>query len=295
MNTVIHLVLSHVYPSPPHTVQSPVSSLPIMVPVIMNPSKPVSPIAQVEQHPAPLQATLGQQDMLSNLQNAKLLQSLLQVASTLPTQPLLPMGQVSPGLSAPLNLQSLLQGVPPTSSGFLPLAQPAVNLDTAQLAQSDKPAASPYLVRPSAFPSMYPGSQSSTASSATLPLQQAQSASLSTVTGEGKKTALPLAMSVGSLKSATPRGPKRTPLAQVNMNVTPVQDTFGLLKPALRTEGCLPRVAGYHGNSTLLPTANPVMLTDQCSVGYGGGGKLPPLGDRSTWGQRETQTDKETV
>lgn len=267
-----------------------------MVPVIMNPSKPVP---QAQQHPPPQAATLGQ-DILTNLQNAKLLQSLLQVASTLPTQPLLPMGQVPQGLSTPLNLQSLLHGVPPTSSGYFPMAQPLVHLDTTQLTQSSKPATSPYLVRSSALPPMYPVSQTTVASSATLPFHQTQSATLSTVTGAGKKTAStapPLKMSVGSLKSATPWCPKRTPLAQVNTNVTPVKDTFGLLKPSpLRaTEGRLPGVVGYHGSSPLLPPSNPVMLTEQCSVGYGRSSQVPPLGDRSTRGRSETQSDKETV
>ena len=255
-----------------------------MVPVIMNPSKPVSSIPQAEGHHPPLQSTPGQQDVLSNIQNARLLQSLLQVASTLPTQPLLPMGQVSQSLPAPLNLQSLLQGMPPASSGFLPLAQPVGQVVTTQLAQSAKSAASPYLVRSSALPSMYPGSQSSVASSSILPLQQTQSASLSSVTGEGKKTGLPLTLSVGSLKSATPRGLKRTPLAQVNTNVAPVQDTFSLLKPALRTEGYQAGVTGY-----------PVLLAEQCSLGSSRSSEFPSLGDRSTWGQKEAQTDKETV
>ena len=196
----------------------------------MNPSKPVSSLPQPEQHPPPPQATLGQQDILNNLQNAKLLQSLLQVASTLPTQPLLPVGPVGQGLTAPLNLQSILQGVSPASSGFLPIAQSVVQVDTTQLTQSAKS-------------TMHPGSQSSVASSSTLPLQQTQSANLSAAVGEGKKTTLPLTVSVVSLKSATPRGPRRTPLAPVNTNVTPVH-TCSMLKPALRTEGCL-AVTGY--------------------------------------------------
>ena len=263
-----------VYPLP-IPIQSTISSssLPIMVPVIMNPSKPV--------YPPPPQPTLEQQDILSNLQNAKLLQSLLQVASTLPTQPLLPVGPVGQGLTAPLNLQSLLQGVPPASSGFLPVAQPVGQVDTTQLAQSAKS-------------TLHPGSQSSVASSSTLPLQQTQSANLSTAVGEGEKTTLPLTctMSVGSLKSATPRGPRRTPLAQVNTNVTPVQHTFSMLKPALRTEGYLAGVTGYHDNSTPISTGYPVLLAEQWEVG---GDKLPPLGDRGTLEQRDTQMAKETI
>lgn len=251
-----------------------------MVPVIMNPSKPVSSLPQREQHPPPPQATLGQQDILSNLQNASLLQSLLQVASTLPTQPLLPVGPVGQGLTAPLNLHSLLQGVPPASSGFLPVAQPVGQVDTTQLAQSAKSS------------SMHPGSQSSVASSPTLPLQQTQSANLSSsAVGEGKKTTLPLTVSVGSLKSATPRGPRRTPLAQVNTNVTPVH-TFSMLKPALRTEGYLAGVTDYHDNSTPISTAYPVLLAEQWEVG---GNKPPPLGDGGAFGQRDTQTAKETI
>ena len=250
------------------------SSLPVMVPVIMNPSKPVSSLPQPEQRPPPPQATLGQQDILNNLQNAKLLQSLLQVASTLPTQPLLPVGPVGQGLTAPLNLQSLLQGVPPASSGFLPIAQPVGQVDTTQLSQSAKS-------------TMHPGSQSSVASSPTLPLQQTQSANLLTAVGEEKKTTLPLTVSVGSWKSATPNGPRRTPLAQVNTNVTPVH-TFSMLKPALRTEGYLAGVTGYHDNSA----AYPVLLAEQWEVG---GDRPPPLGDGGTLGQRDTQTAKETI
>ena len=134
---------------------------------------------------------------------------------------------------------------------------------------------------------MLPGSQSSVASSSTLPLQQTQSANLSTAVGEEKKTTLPLTVSVGSLKSATPNGPRRTPLAPVNTNVTPVH-TFSMLKPALRTEGYLAGVTGYHDNSA----AYPVLLAEQWEVG---GDRPPPLGDRGTLGQRDTQTAKETI
>ena len=49
------------------------------------------------------------------------------------------------------------------------------------------------------------------------------------------------------------------------------------------------RVVGYHGSSPLLPLSNPVMLTEPCSVGYDRGSHVPPLGDQSTRGQRETQ------
>ena len=261
----------------------------------MNSSKPPT---HAQPQTQPQAATPGQQDMLCNLQNTKLLQSLLQVASTLPTQPLLPMGQVPQGLSAPLNLQSLLQGVPPASSGYLPMAQPLVHLDTMQLAQLSKPSTSPYLVRSSALPPINVP-HTIVASSVTLPVHQTHGAPLSNVTGAGEKTAstaLPLKMSVGSLKSATPQCPKRTPLAQLNTNVTPVQDTFSLLKPVVRaTEGRLPGVVGYHGSSPLLPPSNPVMLREPCSVGYGRGSQITPLGDQSTRGQRETQSDKETV
>ena len=47
---------------------------------------------------------------------------------------------------------------------------------------------------------------------------------------------------VGSVKSATPKGSTRTPLAQVN--------TFSLFKPALRAKGYWLGVSGYHDNST---------------------------------------------
>ena len=153
-----------------------------------------------------------------------------------------------------------------------------VQVDTTQLSQSAKS-------------TMHPGSQSSVAFSSTLPLQQTQSANLSTAVGEEKKTTLPLTVSVGSLKSVTPRGPRRTTLAPVSTNVTPVH-TFSMLKPALRTESNLAGVTGYHDNSILISMAYPVLLAEQWEVG---GDKPTPLGDGRTLGQRDTQTAKETI
>ena len=79
--------------------------------------------------------------------------------------------------------------------------------------------------------------------------------------------------------------------AQVNTNETPVQHTFSLLKPALRTEGYLAGVTGYH-NSILISMAHTVLHAEQWEVGRD---QPPPLGDGGTLGQRDTQTAKETI